>query len=200
MARYFPVLLVLCTLIAAALGYATAQRYAAPQESGEERLRQRAEALYTAQRLFDVAAIGRIFTPARQHAETDELLDNAAKQAAVFKSFKHETREELKQSAATISGADLEVELEGDWAVTWGKAKYYMDGIEIPITLEKVVWMRSGGEWWVYQMTDDELIAYGNPPDFAREPLTARGFDPNAMLTLTVEPPASDSGDAATDE
>lgn len=165
------VVIILLALVGAAAGYLTASHYQAPAQGGDARLRERAETYYRAIQVKDYQVVTGLYTPARQLAEADELRKTISQQRKLFNSFKPETRKTLRANSLTVKAADLDVQLEGDWAVTNGSVTDYPypdkpdKSVQIPIG--KVVWMRTGGDWWVYQQKTSELQAYGNPPDFA---------------------------------
>jgi hypothetical protein len=163
--------LVLLCACAAVLGFAAAPHYRAPADSGEARLRARAVQFYRAQLLFDFWGIARCYTPAVQRAQMVKLAEFAASRASQRRGFEAETLKGMQTSADTVSADKLDVQLDGDWAMTGGTCSVTVEGGQVPYTLDQGVWVRSGGDWWVYQMSTEELIAYGNPPDYARKVL-----------------------------
>jgi hypothetical protein len=140
-------------------------RWQAPADSGEERLRQRAESYYRAQRLVDYRSLAQHFTPARQLGERAELEKQSANTDGAFSRFDETTQSDLKRSAETIIGEELSIEVDGDWALTSGSGIIFTEGAESPIPLAETVWVRSGGEWWVYMLRQSEMNYYGNPPE-----------------------------------
>jgi len=163
------VLVVLMAVAGAVAGYLLAPRYQTPAGSSEGYLQERAAEYYRAIQVRDHGTMGRMYTPARQWAESEKLRNMALEQAQMFQNFKPETRATFEATAGSINADSIEVELEGDWAVTTGTATTDAGGTPVPIGLGEVVWVRNSGEWWVFSMTYDELNAYGNPPDFARK-------------------------------
>lgn len=162
------VLVALIAVAGAVAGYLLAPRYQAPADSSEAHLKERAAEYYKAIQVRDHGTMGCMYTPARQLAESEKLRDMALEQAQMFQNFKPETRATFEATAESITADSIDVELDGDWAVTTGMATTDAGGSPIPIGLGEVVWVRNSGEWWVFSMTYDELNAYGNAPDFAR--------------------------------
>ena len=191
MPRYFLLWAVLIVIVAGLGGYLLRPRYQPPAESGEARLRQRAVEFYRAQCLVDYGTIARLYTPARQVDEQQELRAEIDKFAETVRHFQPDTLSDLAASAETVTADALEVEIDGDWAVTAGERLIVTEGYEIPTELDQVVWVRNGGDWWIYTMTQAELIAYGNPPDFARKLVFHRPFTP---VTVPAETPPAESG------
>lgn len=183
----FTLMFAVLLLLAAGLGLAAAPRYHPPADSGEARLRERAAGFYRAQRLFDYLSIARYFTPARQHVEGIELARFAAGRAAQRRGFDKQTIADFEKSAATITPDSIEVELDGDWAVTRCTCTVIVEGVEVPMPLDAEVWVRSGGDWWVYQLTNAELEAYGNPPDFARSLVSNRDFGQGSGREINIQ-------------
>jgi hypothetical protein len=163
------VLVVLMAVAGAVTGYLLAPRYQVPEDSSEAYLQGRAAEYYRAIQVRDHGTMGCMYTPARQLAESERLRNMALEQAQMFSNFQPETRATFLATAESIDADSIDVELEGDWAVTTGIATTDAGGTPVPIGLGEVVWVRDSGEWWVFAMTYDELNAYGNPPDFARK-------------------------------
>jgi hypothetical protein len=172
-----------CAVAAALLGFATAPHYRAPAADADSRLLDRAAEFYRAQRRFDPWTLVRMYTPARQSAEGLSLAQFAASRARVRNDFDESTIKGLEQSTESISPEKLTVQRVGNWAVTTGTCTVFPDGTPVPLELDKVVWVYNGADWWVYQMTLDELNAYGNPPDFARQLFKTREFKPDILPT-----------------
>lgn len=166
----YPAGLVLALLIGLGIGRLLAPRYVPPADSSEARLKARAVEFYQAGRLFDALKMRQLYTPARQYAESGSLQEEAASQGKIWDTLDASEKQERQASAERITPECLEVELyTGDdwgWAVTKGVAPLLVDGKEIPQQLDQLVWVRSDGEWWVYDRTINELNAYGNPPDY----------------------------------
>jgi len=175
----------------AAAGWLTAPRYRPTVDCGEQRLRERAAEFYRAAHLMDYRTMVRSYTPAWQQADADNLRKLADDRARMYSTFKDETRTDMQRGADSIAPADIEVEREGDWAVTRGEAVIYEGDLEIPFPLEDLVWLRTGGDWWVYQRKNPELRAYGNPPDFARELLIHRSE--SGLETGVMQMPREDA-------
>jgi hypothetical protein len=157
------------TLLGIGLGWLLAPRMHAPAGDTEELLRARATEYYRASRLLDREAMVRMFTPARQLAETTELRQEAEATRAAAAKLSETERKEAAETAAGIKPGELVVELEGDWAVTGGMYQLVVVGSRITSPLEQLVWVRHGGQWWVYAFTPDERNHYGHPPDFAMQ-------------------------------
>jgi len=185
--RYITWLALLC-LLAAVLGFAAAPHYRPPAESGEARLRARAVQFYRAQLSFDFWGIAQCYTPAQQLAQASKLADFAASRASQRQGFDEATLKDLQRSADTVTADKLTVQIEGDWAVTGGTVEVVVEGGQVPYPLEQEVWVRTGGEWWMYSMSNEEMAAYGNPPDFARQLLTKRKPGPGAPPQINIKP------------
>jgi len=189
-------LILLLALLGAAAGYFTAPRYQAPADGGEGRLRARAEAYYRALQVKDATTIVTSYTPARQVREREELRKRARHEEQVFSRFEPATRDKLRESSLTIRADELEVRLEGDWAVTNGNITVHPIEAEPEKTAEipigEVVWLRTGGDWWVYEWRASEIQAYGNPPDFALKLLKkqSQGFGGTETIELEGLPEA----------
>lgn len=178
-------------LAGAAAGYLTAARYRPPADDGEGRLRERAAQFYRASQVMDFWSMVRLYTPAWQQADGASLRQQADEKQRIYGTFKDETRADMVRTADSISAADIEVERDGDWAVTRGETILYQGDLEIPFPLNELVWIRTGGDWWVYQRKNPELLAYGNPPDFALKLLKLQseaGDDPSAIEIPTAPP------------
>lgn len=184
-------------LIGAAAGYLTAPRYRPPADAGEGQLRARAAQFYRASQLMDFWTMARLYTPAWQLADADSLREQALEKQRIYSTFEDKTRADMERTAGSITADTVEVEREGDWAVTRGKTILYEGDLEIPFPLEAVVWVLTGGDWWVYQYENPELQAYGSPPDFARELLIERGpsgLEPGVMqMPQEMPDPAAES-------
>jgi len=172
--RAFPFIVLALAILAGIAGWLTTPRYRAPGDSGDDRLRQRAVAYYRASRLLDFEGMSRLFTPARQESQTDYLRDNIREKRETYNSLSQSTRDDLQFSADSISPDRLTLKVDGDWAVTSGTCDMRMDGDPVRAPLADIVWVRNAGEWWVYSLTNEELNAYGNPPDFARKTFELR--------------------------
>ena len=192
--------IVLATAIGAGIGFATAPRYTPPAAADEARLRRRAEVFYHGMQLMDFSSMAQRYTPARQMEDHAELAKIAADRARSYMHFKSETRAQMLESIKSINAGELDIRLEGDWAVTRGSRIIHEKGQDIPIPLQALVWLRTDGDWWVYQMKPCELLAYGSPPDFARDLLVdqeSAGLmqtDESAATTMT---PADSVGEGA---
>lgn len=166
---YSVLTIIVAGLIGFTAGYLTTSRYTPPAAADEARLRERAEEFYHGMQLMDFSRMAQIYTPARQLADHAELKQIAADRARSFMHFKPETRAEMMASITTINAGELEVRIEGDWAVTGGNRLMQKDGQDVPVPLQPLVWMRTAGDWWVYQHKTCDLLHYGAPPDFARD-------------------------------
>lgn len=191
------------------MGWNSVPHYRPPKDSGEARLRERAAKYYKATRLFDYLAMSQLYTPAKQVAQQQELLEDNEKYLASFSMFDETNQAGLLKSAQSITPDSLEVKLEGDWAATWGVAKYPTANTELTIQLEKMVWVRSGGDWWIYTWTLPEIAAYGNPPDESYEMLKKRKIEEKRRLAKEMrqqqlqaeqqaEPQTTEDTDAST--
>ena len=182
--------ILVCAATGVVFGWATAPQYRPPEAAGEARLRERAERFYHAMQVFDFLTMSQLYTPARQLADAAELREIATDRADLFLRMQPETRAEQLASVSTIHAAGLDVELEGDWAVTNGTRSIFEGDREIKVALDEVAWVRVVGDWWVYQWKTSELVAYGNPPDFAREMF----IDKNAQGILDTSPEQDGAG------
>ena len=154
-----------CAVAGAAAGWLLAPRYTPPADDGEARLRARATEYYRALQTKDLWTINRLYSPARQVADRDDLVKLAEYEAGLFERFQDKTKEQLRGNAAGILPENLEVEIDGDWAVTSGVLIMTQEEQEIPVPLGEMSWVRTGGDWWIYIRRPSELNAYGNPPD-----------------------------------
>ena len=190
--------------LGALAGWLTLPRYTPPADSGEARLRERAEQFYRAIQIKDHGTLAQLYTPARQIAEAEELRQKAIDEAQLFQRFQEDTREQLAENAKSIHAAELEVEIEGDWAVTAGSVTaVHHDGEEersIEIPIGQLVWVRSGGDWWVYKRKNSELNAYGNPPQFALNVLISESQGGQAAETIELNPTPEMLDAAAADQ
>ncbi|MBN2083556.1 hypothetical protein JW859_15280 [bacterium] len=152
-------------VIGAALGYLLTPRYNPPADDGEARLRERATEYYRALQIKDLWTISRLYTPARQLADRDDIVKLAEYEAGLFQRFEEKTKQQLQGNAAGILPENLEVKIYGDWAVTGGVLMITEGEREIPVPLGEMSWVRTGGDWWIYIRRPSELNAYGNPPD-----------------------------------
>jgi hypothetical protein len=177
-------IVVIALIVGIGVGWLIAPRFVAPHDHGEARLRERAGDYYRASRRLDMPELVRYFSPARQRAEAAKLSANAAK-ATPPQKLPEKQRRELEESATGVDPAKLELRIDGDWAVTRGKAPLPLgDGRSLNVDLEPLVWVLDGGEWWIYTFKASELNTYGHPPDFAlplrphpakRDPFTQDG-------------------------
>lgn len=169
MQRLWALLSLIAIAAGVALGFALAPKYQPPNASGQGRLRQRAEEFYRGLRQLDYSAAARMMTPARQYADTTDLRGKIDMTADSRHKLTSGARDVLAKAAQTIVAERLELQVEGNWAVTSGTCATYNEGVEIPMLLEQLVWVWTDGDWWNYSMSTAELAAYGNPPDFARQ-------------------------------
>jgi hypothetical protein len=176
------IIIVLVFAGSVAAGYLLQPQHEPAMDAGEMRLRERAEAYYRASRLTDFHSMATHFTPARQYSEMEELRERSETVAKTRAEFPEDQKQEQQKSAEAVSGSELDVQMEEGWAVTSGMSTLYAEGGALPFKLDQVVWVRNAGEWWVYAMTEAELNAYGNPPEFAREILEKRPFKPQVGL------------------
>ena len=208
MLRFFPVLAVVCTLVGAGLGWNSTAHYRPPAESGAERLRERAAEYYRASTLFDYLAMAQLYTPAKQIAEQQVLLESAKKYQVSFSQLAKANQAALRTVAQAISPAALEVELDGNWASTGGNYLYPAGSSEISLEFDQMVWVKSEGDWWIYTWTKPEISAYGNPPDASYKLLRQRQLEESRRLArerqqqLEAEqlalPPVVDNNDTST--
>ncbi|MCB1217942.1 hypothetical protein KDL44_11155 [bacterium] len=174
--------------IAALLGWTSAAQYSPPAEAGDARLRERALEFYQASAKFDFETMVRIYTPAIQVAEKTELNRRARRWGETFQvEFDDSHRQDLLDTAAAISLEDMEFRIEGDWALVTGSHDVHVEGQIVRMGLDPTVWVRTGNDWWMYQLDNSELIAYGNPPDFARDRIFKREFEMTTLDMNSVE-------------
>ncbi len=155
-------------LLGGGFALATAPRYKAPPAADEARLRERAVEYYKASRLFDYAHLARMFSPANQQLNTEEVQRQVAKFGGQFPGFDALTQKNLRDAAAGIKPELLELTVDGDWARTGGKGEYPVEDQTVQIPLNDVVWVRTAGDWWVYQLLNPEIQYYGLPPEEIR--------------------------------
>ncbi|MCB1188181.1 hypothetical protein KDL29_13540 [bacterium] len=164
--------------VAAMLGMRNSAVYHPPADSGEARLQERALQFYRASARFDYYTMVQLYTPAQQTADSAELNKKARRWKDSFETdFDEAHRNDLEQTAADLSVDDMDIQVEGDWALIKGEHNVHVEGQVVSMALDPTVWVRSGGDWWMYQMSNPELVAYGNPPDFARKVIFKREFD-----------------------
>lgn len=165
-----PPILIL-TLLGAALGYMLVPHYHRPSANAEARLRERALSYYQASRRFDFASMVQVYSPANQLHNKEKLGKQIAQRSSERSRMNPATLASQAKAAESIQATDIKIQIEGDWAVTSGRSAAPTQG-EAPaamVPLEPVVWVRNHGDWWIYQLLREELAAYGNPPDFARD-------------------------------
>ena len=180
----------------AAVGWLRTPHYAPPPLADEARLRERATDFYRAQRLMSFEHMIQLYTPARQLKQEEELAAKLAETEQIFRGFDQAALDDQRRSADAVSSETLEVEVDGDWAITTGQATQFAYGSELPRDLEKQVWVRTGGDWWLYEMMIPELGAYGNPPAEWRKMLERRqqrsgGGSESAVQTLRPDQPTT---------
>jgi hypothetical protein len=188
--RTLALLSLLVIIAGLALGYFIAPKYQPPNEAGQGRLRKRAEKFYRALRQMDYGEVARMMTPARQFAETATLRDAVKATQQRQGKLSADTRTSLGKAADSIKADQLDIRIEGNWALTSGSGEVYESGSPVTLPLEDLVWICINGDWWNYDMTNAELAAYGNPPDFARNALMAKKNKP-AVHDLSA--PAAES-------
>jgi hypothetical protein len=162
-----------------------------PRPADEARLRARALAYYRAAKVFDFRTMASLYTPARQLDEERELRELVAKRSKEFATFQAETKSDLQFSADSIKAEELSLGINGNWATTEGSSAVRLEGEDGRIALEKLVWVQSGGDWWIYSMKLPELAAYGNPPDNLRELLTKPRSGERTEVTIDQSPESS---------
>lgn len=198
MPRWAWPLAILLIAAGAAAGYFTVPHYQPPQEAGEARLRDRAAAYYQSSRRFDMAGMARLYTPAYQLGKDGKLGKIVEANRLQRSRTSADKLGEYEAMARGIEPAQIDTVIEGEWAVTSGTAALPADGENAGkrMPLETIVWVRSAGDWWVYQLQNDELLHYGNPPDFARKVLAKDSFKPAEVAAdpPAAEVPAPDSG------
>lgn len=188
MQRLWAILSLLAIAAGVALGLALAPRYEPPRESGQGRLRLRAEAFYRGLRQLDYAAAAQLMTPARQYEEAIELRGKIEMTVESFNKLSSAQQQALQKAAATVKANSLKLRVEGSWAVTSGTCLAYDQGVEVPSLLEETVWLWTAGDWWNYSMTTGEILAYGNPPDFARNVLLKQQGKPLVREMVKLDP------------
>jgi hypothetical protein len=164
----------LFTLVIAAgitAGYLAAPSYHAPHEAGQGRLRKRAEQFYRSLRVMDYGAAVKLMTPARQYGDIKELQKQIASAAEKQAKVNPKARGLLSEAADKINGSDLHINIIGNWALVGGTGQVPDNGAWVSLKLEDTVWLCVDGDWWNFGLTNPELIAYGNPPDFVRKEL-----------------------------
>lgn len=164
------------------MGWNSVPHYRPPAGSGETRLRVRAAKYYQASRLFDSLAMAQLYTPAKQLAEQQDLLKDGDKYLASFSLMDESNQASLRKAAQSITPESLDVELEGNWATTWGEYLLPTANSEITVKLDILVWVRSAGDWWIYTWTLPEIAAYGNPPDESYELLRSSKLEKSRQL------------------
>lgn len=187
MSRAFPILMLVFALAGALLGWNSVPHYRPPAASGETRLRERAAQYYKATRLFESLKMSQLYTPAKQLAEQADLLQKSEKFLATFAALEESNQSNLRTAADSITPGSLELELEGGWATTWGSCVYPTENSQVTIKLDTMVWVRSGGDWWIYTWTKPEIAAYGNPPDASYELLKKRKMEELQRLAREYE-------------
>jgi len=172
--RAFPFFLLALTALAIVAGWLATPRYRSPADSGEGRLKERAVEYYKASRRLDYGAMCVLFTPARQMTEADQLRRDIRDKQATYEAMNEATKKNLQFSADSVTAERIVLEIEGDWAVANGSCDIQGDSGPLTIPLPDTVWVRTDGEWWLYSLKNEELNAYGNPPDFARDKFQLR--------------------------
>jgi hypothetical protein len=164
-------------------GYLSVPHYRPPRSADEARLRERAVEFYRASRRFDMQGMIKLYSPARQLSDTVALNELIAKRNADVAGLKDSVRQEFELAAAAVSSEQLALKIEGNWAVSGGRADLpeRQGRTATSVPLENVVWVRSDGDWWIYFLHPAELSCYGNPPDFALQHVSRRR--PDAELT-----------------
>jgi hypothetical protein len=155
--------------IGVAVGWTLAPRLRTGSGDPEQQLRARAAEYYAASRRLDKWTMVRAFTPARQLEETDVLRRDADATSKAAAKLSADNRRDAELTAAGIKPEALDVQLEGDWAVTRGNYSLIVGDKKIEQLLDPLVWVRHGGQWWVYDFKLYERNTYGHPPDFALE-------------------------------
>lgn len=178
MKRTLALVSLIVVLAGLALGYYIAPRYQLPHEAGQGRLRKRAVMFYSALRQMDYGSATRMMTPARQYAEAAKLRVEAQATKRRQEKLSTDARASLKKNADSIQADKLDIRIEGNWALTSGLSDVYEAGQPVTLPLEELVWICINGDWWNYDLTNAELAAYGNPPDFARDALMAKKNKP----------------------
>lgn len=175
-------------LLAGLAGWQSAREYSPPADSGEERLVQRALEFHRASAVFDYSTMVAMYSPAYQVANAEELRRKARRWKETFElDFDEEHRADLQSTADALSREDLQIRIEGDWALVKGQHDVYVEGRPVRMSLDQTVWVRTGGDWWMYQLTNPELEAYGNPPDFARDVIFQQPYKEETLDMDAVE-------------
>lgn len=172
--RALPIIVLVLAILAAVAGWLISPRYRAPADDGEARLRQRAVEYYRASRELDYATMCQLFTPARQLAEAEQLRGEIADKRDTYQALADATKQDLEFAAGSITEERIDLQVEGDWAVVGGTCDIAGESGPRALPLTETVWVRNAGDWWLYSLTYEELNAYGNPPDFAREKFELR--------------------------
>lgn len=159
-----------------------------PKAATEAQLRERALEYYKAGKVFDFRTMASLYSPAYQLESESELRNLVAKRSREFASFKEETRSDLQYSANSITPDRIEVEINGRWAKSTGTCLVRTGAKDGVLGLEPLVWVQSGGQWWIYQMKLPELATYGNPPDRYREMLDKPGDKGGKTIMLNQAP------------
>ena len=195
---YHPAGVILALLLGLGLGRVWAPRYQAQEGSLEARLKARAVEFYQAGRLFNALKMRQLFTPVRQTEDFEQLKLDAAQLRSYWDDLDEAAREEQQKSAALVTPECIEADVysgEGwGWAVTYGTAPLLVEGREISQQLDRVYWVLTDGDWWIYERTAVELNTYGNPPDpiLKELQLGLNRRNPSAVqLNQTAEPAAA---------
>jgi hypothetical protein len=132
-----------------------------------------------------------LFTPAQQLAQAEALAKKAAEFRGQFDKSDDKTKADLRYAADSITTDRISVEIDGDWALTNGEYSMPADGGDFKVPADILVWVRSGGDWWIFQLEDEPLNHYGNPPDKMREPLLTPDlrFGEESSITVQADPP-----------
>jgi hypothetical protein len=187
-------------LIAAVLGLGLAFGLTRPRahDEGIPELEAKVVRFYKAGKVFDYYTMSALYTPALQLDEAGELKDVAGRRKEEYSRFKEDTRKDLQFQADSISADSVELDIEGDWAVSSGVYRMNIDGEATEIPLEQLVWYRYMGQWWVFQNKPIELAAYGNAPDKFRMLLIKP--QQGSTLTMTSSEAAGKGAAPAADE
>ena len=166
--------------LAAVAGWFTAGEYKAPAQAGEERLQERVLEFYASGARFDFESMMRLYTPAQQHADSEALRKKARRWKSMFElDFDDSHRADLAATAEAYGDAEFEIRVEGDWALVAGRHDVFADSEKFRMDLDPSVWVRTGGDWWMYQLSDAELVAYGNPAGFCPQGALQAGVQGN---------------------
>jgi hypothetical protein len=155
--------------VGALVGYLLAPKMHVPRMDKKQLLVQRAVQYYAASRRLDRWTMVRMFTPARQIEQADKLRDEAEGIARAAAARSADERKEAEETAGGIKAADLDVQIEGNWAVTSGNYDLIAFGQHIPAALDRIAWVYDDGQWWQYNFENVERNSYGHPPDFAMD-------------------------------